>query len=172
MPADKTLLACVTWASLLLTGPCWAQPTLGARADAALTYSAHHYLQAEQQLEEWLAKGLVLQVDQQLGEDFAVRGPTTPDFDKNRWLQAEAQRARQGWIVRNIDVQSQGDIRIVSFQRVNRQTWQQQFVVDVWSDSQNKLLSRYESMPWLPPKGQKSTPAPSPQGHIRPDGKG
>ena len=160
---------------LLFTGLSTAQQSPPPRQDTALTYNAHRYLQAEQRLEDTLSQGSIKLLDQQLAEDFVARGPATPAFDKPLWLKEQAKRAKQGWLIRDIEVQVLGDTCIVSFQRVNLTTSKQQFIVDVWSDSQNRLLSRYESLAWRPAKSQREPSLPnrrSPDGPVRPDGKG
>jgi hypothetical protein len=160
---------------LLSAGSGMAEKNTPARAEAALTYNAHLYLQAEQRIEDWLSHGNFKLLEQQLAEDFFARSPAAPDFDKPFWLKDQAKRAQQGWVIRGIEVQVLGDTRIVSFRRVNPTTSRQQFIVDVWSESQNRLLSRYESLSWLPAKGQREPSSPngrSPGGAIRPDGKG
>lgn len=152
--------------SIGLCFPCLAQPqTAQVRPgqDTALTYNAHQYLQAEQQLEEALSRNAAQTVAQQLAENFTARTAAMASLDKSEWLRLQPSRARQAWIIRELNVQVLDDLCIVSFLRVNPQRpRQQQFIVDIWRDSKRQLLNRYESPIEVAPTSS----------NIRPDGKG
>ena len=153
--------------SLGLCFPCQAQlqtAQVMQRQDAALTFNAHQYLQAEQQLEEAIGRNAAQSLAQQLAENFTARTAAVASLDKNQWLLLQSSRTRQPWIIRDLNVQVQDDLCIVSFLRVNpQQPRQQQFIIDIWRDSTRQLLNRYES-----PIGNGSARPTI----IRPDGKG
>ena len=163
--------AAATGAGLLLTiglcFTCLAQAQteqVRPRQDTALTYNAHQYLQAEQQLEEALSRNAAQAVAQQLAENFTARTAAVASLDKSEWLRLQPSRARQAWILRELNAQMQDDLCIVSFLRVNpQQPRQQQLIVDIWRDSTRQLLNRFE--------GPLGLGASKPTA-IRPDGKG
>jgi hypothetical protein len=128
----------------------------------ALTYNAHKYLQAEQLIEETLSRGPIQTLEQLLSDNFTARSASS-SFDKSEWLRPASPRSRKPWTIRELNVQVQDDLSIVSFLRVNpQQPSQQQFIVDIWRDSTQKLLNRFES-----PVGKQAADQP-----VRPDGKG
>ncbi|PUE33984.1 nuclear transport factor 2 family protein [Limnohabitans sp. Jir72] len=174
----KTSPTAAAGASLLLSiGLCF--PSLGQpqtaqarpsparqmpKQDTALTYNAHQYLQAEQALEEALSRNDAPTIAQLLAPNFTARTASMASLDKSDWLRQQAPRTRQPWIIRELTVQVQDDLRIVSFLRVNpQQASQQQLIVDIWREATRQLLNRYESTIGL------GAPKPTP---IRPDGKG
>ena len=159
------------WIAAFICGMLLSNLSHGQQ-DKALTYTAHKYLQSEQHLETILDKGTHKELDQYLAENFTARDPSTSSFEKHQWLKQQLMRARQGWLISDIEVQIFDDINIVSFRRVSSKTSQQQFIVDVWRDSQKKLLSRFESSPWSSEKGPRQILKENPNIHIKPDGKG
>jgi len=133
---------------------------LGSHAQAALTYNAHRYLDAELQIEEALQQGQLDNLSPYLAKDFVLHSPGGKNFDKNLWVKNQTSRKQESRMIRDVSVELLDDIAIVSFERVDPKTFKTQFVVDVWRDASHKLQHRYES-PIRP--GPKS---------IRPDGKG
>jgi hypothetical protein len=139
-----------------------AQEHLPLNKNSALTYSVYKYLQAEQLIEEALSQGLTQNLELKLAENFIARTAGS-SFDKSQWLRSKSRRSLHSWTIRELSVQVHDDLCIVSFLRVSpQQTNEQQFIVDIWRDSTEKLLNRYEF-----PVGQRAIAQP-----IKPDGKG
>ena len=139
-----------------------AQEHLPFKQSSALTYNAYKYLQAEQLIEEALSQGLIQSLELKLAENFIARTAGS-SFDKSQWLRSKSRRALHSWTIRELNVQVHDDLSIVSFLRVSpQQPNEQQFIVDIWRDSTEKLLNRYEF-----PVGQRAIVQP-----VKPDGKG
>lgn len=173
----QSRLFAATLCALLCMGQLHAQTITPNPSGATTTYQVHRYLMAEQHLEAQLAQTASPELDALLGEDFVVRGPAKTSFDLSRWRQDQRRRAQQNWDMQGLEVQCFEGLCVVSFERVQKQTGRRQFMVDVWSEPQGRLLSRYESLYWQGQKQRHSrstrmAPGRKPQDSIRPDGKG
>lgn len=145
-----------------------------ALAEPALTYSAHQYLQLESRIQEALKNGTVQTLNPLLSNEFRFHRPSSPNLSKQEWFAAQSANRQQEWQIRDVEVQVLGDIRIVSFTKLDTSRQTPLFIVDVWSHAQQKLLSRYEAAASLPlpqpPVGPGS--ATPDKNHMRPDGRG
>jgi hypothetical protein len=142
------LLACV------LAGPMWrtagAQPATAVMRGAGggmATRSVSRYLGLERRLQDALAGHDRAGVLALLADEFELRtaaGPETTGADD--WLRHEFASPQPEGLVRDLSVREADDLAIVSFLldrgragRAASSTW---FVVDVWRQSTQRLLSR------------------------------
>jgi len=145
-----------------------------AKADSALTYRGQQYFEIESRIEEAIKNKTPYTLNKFLSENFSVHRPFLENLSGKEWLERKFIEPRQEWLIRDIEVQTFDNISIVSFSKVNIASKEQQFIVDVWVDSEKKLLSRYEVFPSLsapPIKAGPSKGAPT-KNQIRPDGRG
>jgi len=122
---------------------------VGMRAQAQTTQtqtnSAYVYLQLELDVQEALKGDTSQKMKRLLSGDFRFHSPSQPNLNPQEWFDAKSLEAHQEWQIRDVEVESFGHIRIVSFTRLNVTSNEQHFVVDVWNDARKKLISRYEA---------------------------
>lgn len=143
--AVLALLACTLFPVAM------AQPGLpGVRGAGGgmTTRVVSNYLDRERSLQDALEQRQRTVAVAFLAEDFTLRTSTSEDVQSgNEWLRREFSALQPEGMVRNLSVREMDDIAVVSFlldrgtagRRAASSTW---FVVDVWRQSTQRLLSR------------------------------
>lgn len=151
--AGRSRLALVLAAAVIAAvWPCvpaqaLSPPGVRGVAGALATRSVSRYLGLERSLQDALERRDRAATMAMLGEDFALRTSAGAEVDSTGdWLKREFASARSEGLVRDLSVREADDLAIVSFlldrgpigHRANA-TW---FVVDVWRQSTQQLLTR------------------------------
>lgn len=135
------VLSCL-WTGLLCFQALAQAPSEATHALA--TVLTHKYLQSERALEQWFSTGMANKVQQQLSDDFSAHIPPDEELGQKPWIERQIAQSRTPWAVTNLQASLQDDICVVSFLRIQPQTRKWQFIVDIWRESSQKLLARFE----------------------------
>ena len=135
--------------SLACTGGSFAQTGPASRAGAA-TRPVARYLEQERALEEALTRHDRAVAMNWLAGEFEVRSAAKPDsMDIDSWLRQELASKRHERLITDLAVREVDDLAVASFFLVGGNTLgaavTTQFVVDIWRQSDSKLLARFIS---------------------------
>jgi len=133
--------------SLACTGGSFAQTGPAPRADSA-TRPVARYLEQERALEEALTMHDRPAATNWLAGEFDVRSAAKPDsMDLDSWLRQELASTKGKRLVTGLAVREIDDLAIASFFLVGGNAPDAagvtQFVVDIWRQSDSKLLARF-----------------------------
>lgn len=138
----------MAWAGLLLlAATSWAQPSAGAA-----TRAVAHYQRLERQLAEALAQNgsPAEALPSLVAPDFSVRNAETAQVQSGPdWARQEAARTPAQRVLRDMSVHTAGGVALVSYYRPalpaqsGNPRFAAEFVVDVWSETEQTLLGRF-----------------------------
>jgi len=135
------------------------------QAQGAATRSVARYLDQERALEESLSRHDRSAVTRWLADDFEARSAASPDTaDLNTWLRREFASKRHERLISDLAVREVDGLAVVSFLlyggSARSSAEATQYVVDLWRQSENKLLARFID------RSSSAPPAP-----VRPSGR-
>ena len=159
-PVKRALLAGTSSALALVASaqnrlPPGVDGGSGPQATAAATRSVAHYLDLERGLAEALRERRRDVAAHLLAADFEARSAESLDaVAASAWLDAQLHSPAAPTVVRDLAVRELGDLAIVSFfldGKARRGTGTRTlYVVDIWRQSDERLVVRYVSEPVRP----------------------